>query len=265
MSEPAELPAIAGEALSVVLPTRNAAGCLEQILGEWRRCLEERGRPSEVILVDAGSTDDTGVLAEKLAAEWPALRVIRQPEPEGLGTALRIGLAAARHPLIVYTTADGQYGSADLPELLKWIDKVELVCGQRRRPWPARLGAIRERLGRWLIRVLFGLRLKDPQCVYVLARRSAFRRTPIQSAGAFAHVEILAKANFLGCLMTDVPVSYRPPAKGQRALTSSPARQTIDEARHLLAHPDFGPPFLFEETPWACAWVREMSPLASLS
>src|SRR5579884_1405916 len=241
MSEFVELPPIATEAVSVVLPVRNAAGSLEQTLEEWQSCLEARGQPYEVILVDAGSSDGTGVLAEKLANQRPELRVLRQPERGGLGTALRLGLEAAQHPLVIYTTADGQYAPADGIAMFKWIDQVQLVCGYR----PVSARTWRERLGRLAIRLLFGLRLKDPHCVYVLARRTAFRRTPIQSAGTFGHVEILTKANFLGCLMTDAPVSYRPQAGGKIAVTKSPLPQTIAEVRRVLSHPDFGPPFLF--------------------
>ena len=76
--------------------------------------------------------------------------------------------------------------------MLKWIDKVHLVAGYRtidakrfRRNWA-------ERLFHWMIRIIFALRLKDPECWFLLARRSIFTRIPIQSSGPFAFAELLA-------------------------------------------------------------------------
>src|SRR2546422_989826 len=80
------------------------------------------------------------------------------------------------------------------------IDSVDIVCGVRR---GVDTGG---KLGRWWRHfaspafLLFGLWLRDPASPARLYRRSIFERIPIQSNGWFAQVEILAKANFLGCL-----------------------------------------------------------------
>jgi glycosyltransferase involved in cell wall biosynthesis len=259
MSELAPLPAVANEPVSVVLLIRNGVEHLEPILTGWRSFLDARGGSYEVILADLGSSDGTAILAEKIAGSFPALRLSRLPEGTPIGSGLRLGLEQAKFPLVLYTTADGQYSPSDAPSLFRWIDHVALVCGYRRRSWFSRLAAIRERFGRWGIRAVFGLRLKDPHCFYVLARRTALRRARLQSAGAFAHAELLTKTNFLGCLMTDAPVSYQPP-HCSTPLTYSPLGQSWTEARHVFAAPDFGPAFLLEDAPWATDLVRALSP-----
>ena len=127
------------------------------------------------------------------------------------------------------------------------IDKVDVVSGYRvwqssrpRRP-------LRRFAYRTLLRLLFGLRLIDVDCPFKLFRRSVFARIPIQSNGPFAHAEILAKANFLGCIMTEVPVRYEP---GNRGAGTHPFPATWRrEAFRVFFHPDFGPPFLPEEAP----------------
>src|SRR5439155_13359564 len=73
----------------------------------------------------------------------------------------------------------------------------------------------------------------DVECAFRLFRRSIFARIPIQSSGPFAHVEILAKANFLGCWMAEAPVSYNP--------SPGPPSSYWAEAYHVFCEPDFGP------------------------
>jgi dolichol-phosphate mannosyltransferase len=180
----------------------------------------------------------------------------------GFGAALRIGLASARFPLLAHATADRCYRPGDLQRLLDEIDQVDLVSGFRAsQPVPLLLrgvGAVIRRLSRWLaglpleplpgwlgwqgqaygwlVRLLFGVRVRDVQSELKLFRREIFTRLPIQCDGPAVHAEVLAKANFLGCLMAEVPVSYRP---GQPP--PPPWRAIVPELRRLLATPEFRP------------------------
>jgi glycosyltransferase involved in cell wall biosynthesis len=189
--------------------------------------------------VDDGSTDRSAALAEEWAGRHPRGRVLRHRVRSGFGAALRTGLAAARHPLFFYSTCDNQYEPADLKQLLDVIDQVHVVSGYRvqegasGKPYRAGRGY------RWLVRLLFGVRLRDIDCAFKLFRREIFARIPIQSNGRFVHAEILAKANFLGCLMGEAPVRYRPGPGGATAEAS--LRQTLAEAHRVFHHPDFGP------------------------
>ena len=79
-------------------------------------------------------------------------------------------------------------------------------------PLPGWLGT-NGHAARLLARVLFGVRTRDVLCPYRLLRREIFARIPIQSRGPFAHVELLAKANFLGHMMgEELPIDVVPPS-----------------------------------------------------
>jgi hypothetical protein len=95
-------------------------------------------------------------------------------------------------------------------------------------------------MGRWV----FGVRVQDPACAFRLYRRAQFERIPIQSDGAFAGVEILAKANFLGALIAEETVAYTPPERPELAVDSPAGEKTRAAAYRLFKHPDFGPAFL---------------------
>jgi hypothetical protein len=89
---------------------------------------------------------------------------------------------------------------------------------------------------RWVARWIFGVRVADPECPFRVARREVFQRLPIQSGGSFVHVEILAKANHLSCLLAEQPVAWTPPAQA-----SNDAIPFGQDARLVFRSPDFGP------------------------
>jgi glycosyltransferase involved in cell wall biosynthesis len=278
MPELPPLPPIAAEPLSVVLLAQNAANHLEAVLAAWVTFLNGLDRAYEVIVVDDGSTDGTALLAEKLASRSPRVQVLRLPAPRGEGAALRSALAAARYPLLFYTLCDPHYQPADLGKLLHKrsdprkpdleLDRVHVLSAARSGhpltlPWRITsllwgvfcrllLGQSPERSPGWLgwkrhlarlfVRTLFGVRYHDVACPFRLQRRDIFARIPLQSDGPFVHVEILAKANYLGLIMgEEVPLErghYPPPAKKP---TREEFCQLLTDVRRVIGHPDFGP------------------------
>jgi hypothetical protein len=91
---------------------------------------------------------------------------------------------------------------------------------------------------------LSGVRLQGVDSPFRLFRREIFSRIPIQSDGPFAHVEVVAKANFLGCVMDEVTVPIRLRRQGETPAVVYPWRQTLTEMRRVLFDPDFGPAVL---------------------
>jgi glycosyltransferase involved in cell wall biosynthesis len=266
MTKMAERPPIANAPLSLVLVSSNAAADLEAVALAWITELETLHRSWEIILVDDGSTDDTPMRADILAARNDRLRVVHHAMRQGFGAALRSGIDEAKYPLLAYTTCDRQYEPAELKRLLEQIDKVDLVTGCRLwmpvprlarwlgkilrivvrilfgialEPLPSWLGDYGQRK-RWLARWVFGVRIHDVECAFRLLRRSVLARLPLQSNGPFAQVEMLAKANFLGCWMAEVPVTYRPPLDNVLSQPLSSKHSYLAEARRLFHEPAFG-------------------------
>lgn len=274
MSEPPVLAPIAASPVSILLLAHNAEAALEEVLRSWSSQLERLPAGGEILLVDQGSSDRTRTIAEGLTRHLPAVRVLPARDLGGQGAALRAGLRAARHPLVFYTTCDGAFQARDLSLLLAEIDKVHLVMGFRSwrkvpawlrgfgklwsgmkqlvfsipsEPLPAWSGwtAI---FHAWLDRVFFGVRLRDPGCWFCLVRRSILARMPVQSDGRFAQDEMLAKSNFLGCIMMEVPIRYQPaPGKVWKETTGSRLR----DIHRVLHHPDFGPAKLPLGSTWS--------------
>jgi glycosyltransferase involved in cell wall biosynthesis len=278
MPELPRLPPIASQPLSVVLLARNSENHLETVLAAWVTFLNGLDREYEVLVVEDGSTDGTAALAEKVASNYRRVQFIPLATPQGEGAALGAALRFARYPLLFYTLCDPHYQPADLGKLLRKrsdprkpdleIDQVHLMTGSRGGqplPWLWRIMGLfwrigcrvvftqaPERLAGWLgwkrhlarmiVRTLFGVRYHDVACPFRLQRREIFARLPLQSHGPFVHVEILAKANYLGLIMgeeTPLDPGHYPP------LTETPNReqfrQLLADARQVICHPHFGP------------------------
>jgi glycosyltransferase involved in cell wall biosynthesis len=280
MPEIPSLPPIADQPLSVVLLARNAADHVVASLIVWLGFLDDfRPGNYELILVDDGSSDGTADKAQAQADAFPVVRVVRLDQPRGEGAALRAGLQAATKPLVFYTLCEPAYRPEILKQLFAQkytnengvegseIDHVHLMTGFRAgrkvpsllralgwlartaywvmladslRPLPGRLGW-RRQLGWVLSRLLFGVRTRDVTCPVRLLRREILPRIPIQSDGPFAHVELLAKANFLGMgglMGEEVPLDVVPPAyRGDAGVF-------FRDGQKVFNKPDFGPAVL---------------------
>jgi dolichol-phosphate mannosyltransferase len=134
MSEPRDIAERAAPAVSVVVRVRNEAENVAPLAGEIAAALT--GRWSfEVIFVNDGSTDDTGLALGRLIAERPWVRQINHAASCGQSAAVCTGVAAARAPLVVTLDGDGQNDPSFIPALVRPLEtggaKVGLVAGQR--------------------------------------------------------------------------------------------------------------------------------------
>jgi glycosyltransferase involved in cell wall biosynthesis len=230
-------------------------------------------------------TEWTGT-PEKLA-RWPQLRTLRHDQHRGFGASLRTALPEARHPLFFYTGLDYPYSPADFPALLARLEEpieepdpngpqqVDLVSGFRAASRPpavvrvlgatwrvlARLliGLPGERPHGWLgrkafryrlwLRALFGVRLGDVDSKFKLFRRGVFERFTIQSDGEFVHAEIVAKVNFLGCMMDELPVAREPGPFKPLPYGPDPDPTRWRELRAVFRNPVFHRLVAKDETP----------------
>ncbi len=113
--------------ISVVLPVFNEKGHLVAEVDRIARGLKEAKREFEIIVVDDGSTDGSGALAQTLAN----VRVLRFAQNRGSGSARKYGTLAAKGEVVVWTDADMTYPNDEISELVEQLEGFDQVVGAR--------------------------------------------------------------------------------------------------------------------------------------
>jgi glycosyltransferase involved in cell wall biosynthesis len=194
----------------------NEEANIEEAVRRALAILPRFADPFEVILVNDGSKDRTGTMADDLAKSDPRVRVVHHPENRGYGAALRSGIAAARYDWIFYTDGDNQFDLEEISLLLPLRFDHEIVTGYR----VTRSDPTNRRINAWifnlLMRILFGLRLRDVDCAFKLYRADIFQGMTLTSEGAMIDAEILARARKQGARIAEIGVHHYPRTAGQQ-------------------------------------------------
>ena len=196
--------------VSVFFPAYNDARSLPRLLARTFDVLESFVRDYEVIVVNDGSTDVTGLILEASQSIYgDRLRVVTHPETRGYGGALQSGFQAATKELVHCTDGDGQYDVRELPLFLEEMtQETGLVNGyklQRHDPWHrVAIGSVHNRLAR----LLFHVRLRDIDCDFRLVRRSLLEKIQLTSTSGTICVELVRKVELSGFSVVEVPVHH---------------------------------------------------------
>ena len=206
-------------ALSIVIPAFNEAARLAQCTERLTEAIVSGAiEPSvtEVIVVDDGSTDDTGVRAETLLAEsFPHGRVLRLQRNSGKGAAIRAGVAAATAPIVAFMDADMAVDPEQIPNLVAAVADSDIAIGSRALPesivhWDSLRRVVMGGTFNRLVKAITKVKFDDTQCGF-----KAFR-TPVArilfhslAVDRFAFdVELLYVARRLGLRTTEIPVHW---------------------------------------------------------
>jgi glycosyltransferase involved in cell wall biosynthesis len=199
-------------ALSVFFPVYDEEAAVRGVVEQGLSTLQGLGLTDvEVIIVDDGSSDGTGRIADELAAEHQAVRVVHHSVNRGYGAALASGLTAATKPWVCFNDGDGQFKLSDLAEFLPHTSDYKVVLGYRMKRQD-HFGR-KFNTGLWALAVwaVLGLRVRDLDCGFKLIRRDCVQRIlPLQSKGALISAELLLKLQRLGCRFYEVGVGHYP-------------------------------------------------------
>ncbi|MCG6871311.1 MAG: glycosyltransferase family 2 protein [Gammaproteobacteria bacterium] len=199
--------------LSVVIPARNEAGCIDRTVRDLHSHLAQRDIDHEIVVVNDNSTDETPHIAALLEAEIPAVRLVHNTPPNGFGFAVRRGLENACGDAIAIYMADASDSPADLQRFFETLqaENVDCVFGTRFHrdsrvvDYPG-FKLFLNRTANFFIRVLFGLRYNDMTNAFKLYRREVIQGIqPLLSQHFNITVEIPLKAIVRGYSYRVVP------------------------------------------------------------
>jgi dolichol-phosphate mannosyltransferase len=233
----------------LILPTYDEAENLEAIVRAALAVLE-RAAPQahRILVVDDGSPDGTGRIADRLAAELPAVEVLHRSVREGLGPAYLAGFATALDggaAFVLEMDADFSHDPADLARLLAAADDADLVLGSRYvaggcvSDW-GRVRQLVSRGGSWYARRVLGLPVRDLTGGFKCFRREvleAIDLATIRSRGYAFQVELTHRAMRAGFRVVELPIVFRDRQRGSSKMTW----RIAGEAAVLVPQLRFGP------------------------
>lgn len=194
----------------------------------------------EVVVVDDGSTDGTGRILSELSREDGRIRVVTHEVNRGKGQALISGWEASGGDQVVFLDADLDLPPEQIPDLLAYLEKADVVVGTKRaamdrRDYP-RLRTILSRLYSAGTSGLFRLPVKESQTGLKAFRRSVLDRIlpEMRIYGYAFDLELLLRAHRAGATMVEMPVDLAEAAKESSFRPAMAWELGLDTVRLLI-------------------------------
>ncbi|KKU03469.1 MAG: hypothetical protein UX99_C0024G0004 [Candidatus Amesbacteria bacterium GW2011_GWB1_47_26] len=204
--------------VSVVIPAYNEQDNVAKCLTSVSSVIKKLKLDAEVIVVDDGSTDQTGEIARKFIKKIPNLKIVTNHPNRGYGGSLKAGFAKATKELIAFFPADNQFDFSQISLLLEKMKETsaDIVSGMRIHRQDPR----HRRLLAWMwntlfVSPLFGFLALDIDCGFKLFRRSILKNAYIPAErGAMIDTQLFASVKAHGHAIAEVPLAHYPRTSG---------------------------------------------------
>ena len=212
MSPPSRLPG-----LSVFLPSHNEEGNVERVVGSYLAELPRITDDYEVIVVDDGSSDRTGAIADRLVSEHPQVKVVHHPVNRGYGGAVISGIRAASKPYVLLCDGDGQFDPADIARMAVFVPEYDVVAGRRAHRADSLMRRFNGKAWSELVRILLGITISDIDCGFKLFKREKLDGMDLRAHGAMISTELMARLAGRGAKVKEVDVRHLPRLTGEQS------------------------------------------------
>ena len=205
--------------LSVFLPAYNEEDNLERTVANVIENLKQNVSLWEIVIVNDGSKDKTGKIADSLAKKDKHITVIHHHPNRGYGAAFKSGLYGCKYPWISFIDSDGQFDFKEISRFIKTQQKTsaDMVIGYylgRKVHFTRKLNS---KIWQFIVYLLFGLNVRDIDCGFKLISRKVVDTIPrLESErGAFISSEFLIKAQKAGFKIVEIGVQHYPRQFGE--------------------------------------------------
>ncbi len=202
--------------VSIFYPCYQDWGTIGSMVLFTLQTAEKLGLDYDITIVDDGSGGQTQDILRAVEAHFPDVRVVRHERNRGYGGALRTGFASATKDWIFYTDGDAQYDVRELEVLLAHAGPdVDVVQGYKIERHDPLHRIVIGRIYHWMVKIAFGLRLRDVDCDFRLMRRSIFDKVQLTSDSGIICAELMTKVQRAGFRIKEVAVHHYQRAHGK--------------------------------------------------
>ena len=222
-SNDAETKRFEGMGVSIFYPCYNDWGTIGSMVHFTVDTAERLGLDYELTVVDDGSGSHTHEILATLPERYPKLDVVYHETNQGYGGALRTGFSSGTKEWIFYTDGDCQYDVREMELLLDHAsDDVDIVQGYKIARNDPMHRIVIGRIYHWIVKIAFGLKIRDTDCDFRLIRRSVFDKVILKSDSGVICAELMTKAHREGMRFAEVPVHHHERAHGKSQFFNFP-------------------------------------------
>jgi glycosyltransferase involved in cell wall biosynthesis len=195
--------------ISAVFPAYNDGGSIASMVSAASIALRQVSGDYEIVVVNDGSSDYTATVLDELRNKYPELHVVHHPVNQGYGAALRTGFNAATKDWVFYTDGDSQYNPLELTLLAGALHEgVDAVNGYKLNRNDSLLRVIIGRAYHNLVKIFFGIRIRDVDCDFRLIPRRILNEIELESISGAICLEMVKKIEDAGYVFAEVPVNH---------------------------------------------------------
>jgi dolichol-phosphate mannosyltransferase len=206
--------------ISVVMPALNEQANLELAVNDTLRAFKDLSINGQIVVINDGSVDQTGAIADRLAKENSCIHVIHHAKPQGIGGSFWEGAHEAQGDVVTMLPGDGENEPREILRYLPLMKEVDIVV-----PFVYNV-EVRGKSRRWISRMYkaiinlsFGLLLNYMNGT-VMYRKQVLLSLTLKARGFFYQTELLIKAIRMGYLYAEVPYALGTRSTGKSKATT---------------------------------------------
>ncbi len=202
--------------------------------------MDSRFSDWEIILVESGSRDESLAICEQLAARLPSrIRVLRENQRNGFGSALKLGFGHVSKDLVLMTTADQPFPLEAIDTALPYLATCDCVLSYRSRdPRKSRFRKIQSVVYNLLVRTVFGLKIRHVNSAFKLYKSSLIHSLNLTSRGWFIDAEIVYWITRKKIRYVEIPVELIERTQGASTVKMTTALSVLKELWGFLRSVD---------------------------
>ena len=210
--------------LSVFFPAYYDEKNIGKVVDKAVEVLEElKLKDYEITIIEDGSPDNTAEAADKLAEQYPKVKVIHHEKNKGYGATLWEGFTTAKFEYVFYTDGDNQFDLDELKKFVALVPYTDMVVGYRKKKQYSPYRKLTSFVYNNILRLAFDVDYIDIDCAFKILPTELFRNIKVNTKDAFIDAEIMIRANLMGYTSTEVGVTHLPRVDG----VSTAARPSI--------------------------------------
>ena len=196
--------------ITLFFPVYNDAKTVRRVTEKAEKFLNDVADKYEIIIINDGSPDDSGKIADQLSKEYSSVKVIHHASNKGYGAALQSGFKAARYEIICFTDGDDEYDVFDFYKLIKLVDFYDLIITFRYRRMYSRMRILISKIYNSILRMLFRISYRDISTGLRIVKKSVVDDINLESDSPFIGAELTIKIMLKGYRIGEVGIQTFP-------------------------------------------------------